>query len=468
MKRNFQNIRLPDPNSASGLAACALFALLFWGVEWALRGWWEPDEARFVYISREMLETGSWLLPMRHGVPYPDKPPLMMWLIALGERLFPAHFGSRLPLWIGATLALRSVWSIGNLWRGRAAGALAAILLAASFQMSASMGLGQIDGLLIGLQLAGLRSMLLRRGFVEPGIWFGLAVLAKGPVGLAVPLGVWAAIRLAEGRRPGPRAFLRVAAVSILSTVPVSAWLIAARSLAGAPDDWLRDILFSQTVERAAGSVGGHRHGPLYFIPHLATQFLPWVPFLPRAFALLHRRDKLMFRRTAAWIAFVALFFSIPVCKRNVYILMTVPGMALALAAAWPEALPLRLRGSAGAVLAAVVAFFALANAGKPLLNRFKTPAPMAALAAKHIPGKDGRLLLFNMRGETLALHANRRGLRCDDDASLKSAMAGEGHGLAVFGKKAATNLVERFPAFSGRPSGSFKMGRKEFEWVAF
>lgn len=447
---------------------CAIFALLFWGVEWALRGWWEPDEARFVYISREMSATGSWLVPMRNGVPYPDKPPLMMWLIALGEWLFPAHFGSRLPLWIGATLSLRSVWSIGRLWRGRAAGAIAALLLAASFQCSMSFGLGQIDGLLIGFQLAGLRAMLLRRGVVEPGLWFGLAILAKGPVGLAVPLGVWAAIRLAEGCRPGRAAILRAVAVALLSAIPVAAWLAAAATAGDAPGDWLRNIMFSQTVGRAAGGVGGHRHGPLYFIPHLATQFLPWVALVPGAFAFLRRHDRLMFMRTAAWVGFVALFFSIPVCKRNIYILMTVPGMALALASAWPEALPRRLREHSPLVLAAVAVIFALANACKPLLNPLKTPTPMAGLAASYIPDAGGRLLLFDMRGETLALHANRRGLRCDDDEALRSAMRREGRGLAIFGRKAATNLVERFPELSGQPSGSFGFGSKAFVWAAF
>lgn len=457
-----------SPDSAAGLALCALAALALWGVEWALRGWWEPDEARFVQVAHEMAEAGSWLVPLRNGVPYPDKPPLMMWLIRAGEALFPPHFGSRLPLWIGATLSLRAIWSLAARWAGPAAGPRAALILAASWQASVSFGLGQIDGLLLGLELAGLRALFLGRPAAEAGVWLGLAVLAKGPVGALVPLGAFAAARLAEGRRPARAGAARLAGVAALAAVPAVAWLCAARFLADAPADWFRNVLFSQNVARAAGAVGGHRHGPLYFAPYLLTQFLPWTPLLPAAARIMRRRDPILARRLAAWAAFVVAFFSIPLCKRNVYILLSIPPLAIGLAAAWPDALPERLRPRAGAVLAATVALFAVISAAKPLLNAVKESRAIVPLAAQYLPEPEDRLLLVGIHGESLALHAGRRGLRVDKEDETLDAMLVRGRGLAVFPAAAATNLAERFPPTGGRPSGSFRMGRKTYVWTAY
>ena len=48
-----------------------------------LRSPWPADEPRFAQVAREMVESGQWLFPMRGGEPYPDKPPLFVWLVAL-------------------------------------------------------------------------------------------------------------------------------------------------------------------------------------------------------------------------------------------------------------------------------------------------------------------------------------------------------------------------------------------------
>jgi 4-amino-4-deoxy-L-arabinose transferase-like glycosyltransferase len=66
-----------------------LLALALWGGEFARRGLWEPDEARYAYVAREMRQGGHWFVPHINGVPYPDKPPLMFWLALPG---FPWDF----------------------------------------------------------------------------------------------------------------------------------------------------------------------------------------------------------------------------------------------------------------------------------------------------------------------------------------------------------------------------------------
>jgi len=54
-----------------------LLAAVLWGSEYFSRTLWEPDEARYVYVAREMRADSHWLVPHRSGEYYAHKPPLM-------------------------------------------------------------------------------------------------------------------------------------------------------------------------------------------------------------------------------------------------------------------------------------------------------------------------------------------------------------------------------------------------------
>ena len=53
------------------------------------RDLWAPDEPRYAQVSKEMRDTGNFIVPHLNSVPYPDKPPLLFWLI----NLFSIPFG---------------------------------------------------------------------------------------------------------------------------------------------------------------------------------------------------------------------------------------------------------------------------------------------------------------------------------------------------------------------------------------
>ena len=88
------------------------FCLLVWGGQYALRHLWEPDEARYVYISKEMHQRDSWMIPYRDGEFYTHKPPLMFWLINAATLFTGGAFNQvagRMPSLLGLILAL---WAI--------------------------------------------------------------------------------------------------------------------------------------------------------------------------------------------------------------------------------------------------------------------------------------------------------------------------------------------------------------------
>ena len=63
------------------------------------RDLWAPDEPRYAQVAREMLENKNFILPHLNGEVYPDKPPLLFWLIDLFSIPFKTvtEFSARLP-----------------------------------------------------------------------------------------------------------------------------------------------------------------------------------------------------------------------------------------------------------------------------------------------------------------------------------------------------------------------------------
>jgi 4-amino-4-deoxy-L-arabinose transferase-like glycosyltransferase len=80
-----------------------------------VRPLWEPDEARYAEIPREMLATGDWLTPRLNGVLYFEKPPLQYWLSALGMKLFGMNgAAARLPVALASGLMIWAAWRLAK------------------------------------------------------------------------------------------------------------------------------------------------------------------------------------------------------------------------------------------------------------------------------------------------------------------------------------------------------------------
>jgi 4-amino-4-deoxy-L-arabinose transferase-like glycosyltransferase len=80
-----------------------------------LRPLWEPDEARYAEIPREMLASGDWLTPKLNAVLYFEKPPLQYWLSALALKLFGLNAAAaRLPLALATMILLWCAWRLAR------------------------------------------------------------------------------------------------------------------------------------------------------------------------------------------------------------------------------------------------------------------------------------------------------------------------------------------------------------------
>jgi len=320
-------------------------ALLLIATGIGLRDPWPADEPRFALVARDMVASGDWLLPRVGGQPYPDKPPLFFWLIALClEATHSLRIAFLLPSFLAACGCVTLVYDLGRRLWNREAGLAGALALLFTVQFVWQARQAQIDATLCfwtTLSLYGLlRHLLLGpawRWYTIAWAAAGLGVITKGvgflPLLVLVPFAVlrdprWQPRRASGGGLRwvlGPLAFL--AAISIW-LVPM---LIAA---SGNPTlaTYRDEILFDQTVNRY-GNAWHHREPFWYFFVNvIPALWLPLTLLAPWLFA--HWRNALRsfdlrVALLAAWIVLVVLFFSFSTGKRGVYVLPAVPALAL-------------------------------------------------------------------------------------------------------------------------------------------
>lgn len=302
---------------------------------------WAPDEPVSAERAREMLIDGHWLVTHVNGLVNTDKPPLFYWLIALFSLPFGAitEITARLPSVLAALGTLALTMRLGGRWFGRRTAALSGVLLATAYMFWDKARWSQIDALLCLLIWVALSAFeAWRAGSVSgrsAGVAFwaaaGLAVLAKGPVGLLLPLGV-VVVMLAVDRDLGSwRRFAPVLGPAVFVAI-AGGWAVAA-TLWGPPDYSVIGALREHFVER--GVHGMHHIRPFwYYAERLPLSLLPWTGLLPGALVLAWRNRKLTpFRLAMVSAAFVVVFFSISTEKRDLYVLPAFPAIALMLAA---------------------------------------------------------------------------------------------------------------------------------------
>lgn len=303
-------------------------------------GLMDPDEGRYAEIAREMLVSGDFLTPQLNFLPYLEKPPLVYWLTAIS-----LHWGG-LNEWaarlIPALSALGGVmavyWLASHLW-GPGTGFLAGMVTATS---SGYFLLGRIlilDMTLTcfmtwGMALGYLALRNQRRSYLPWAyLAVGLAVLAKGPVGLVLP-GLIFLTWLGLQRRWREVLDLWHAGGAVILAMVVLPWYIL---VAWHNPDFLDYFFFQEHIQRfLAPRV--HAGQPVYFyLGVLAAGFLPWVFFLPWAWRASKAeadspedsRDRLFL---FVWFGVIFLFFSLARAKLFPYLLPGLPPVAMLVA----------------------------------------------------------------------------------------------------------------------------------------
>jgi 4-amino-4-deoxy-L-arabinose transferase-like glycosyltransferase len=364
---------------------------------------WDRDEPRNARASHEMLARGDWIVPTFNGNLRDHKPILLYWgqmlsYLAFGE----SEFTARLPSALCALLTIVAIAVLGSRLSGKSHGLSADGFWSAG--CLATCGLFVMagraatpDACLIAFSTLGIAALVISAlapappyssGNVGRARWIpamlgytmlGLAALAKGPVGVILPLAVvhvWWMIcyrlqtatttKTESSQEPtsswsawivqglaftwGTFNPLQVwRAVSALRTIPgllltllaAAPWYVAVGIETNG--QFLRGFFLDHNVGRAVGAMEGHNGSILFYPLAFLIGTFPWsmwlIPVVMWCYKAsgsnaVHRQITVL---SGVWIAVYVTAFTAASTKLPSYITPCYAGAALALGSYWQQ-----------------------------------------------------------------------------------------------------------------------------------
>jgi 4-amino-4-deoxy-L-arabinose transferase-like glycosyltransferase len=298
---------------------------------------WDIDEGNNAEAAREMLEADNWRLPTFNYQMRVDKPALLYWLQIFGFRAFGVgEFAARLPSALASILTVLLTYELGRRMFGAGAGLLAGLVLASTIMFCAAAHFANPDALLTGCAVLAFFVFWLgidgRLWHGSVGVCTGLAVLAKGPVGLLLPttvIGLYL-LQARQLRRLFEPGVLRGCLTFGLVALPWYIWVGVDTKF-----EFLRGFVGVHNVGRFLSPMEGHGGPAYYYLAAFALGFAPWSLFLiPVCWhAWKVRREEAAaqspVRFLCCWIVCYLVFFSIARTKLPNYILPIYPAVAL-------------------------------------------------------------------------------------------------------------------------------------------
>ena len=348
---------------------------------------WDRDEPRNAGCALEMLERSDWVVPVFNGELRTAKPVLLYWLMMASYGVFGVNeFAARFPsalLGIGTVLV---TYHLGRKLFNPEVGLWSGLLLTCSLMFHVATRAATPDSALIFFSSLALMVFVYASfpGFpARPSLIVlmyavaGLGVLAKGPVGLILPMAVIGLFLLID-RAPSQQQTVRhedsTAAAhrtrrqelpvwklaEFLATLirpfhPVhffktlwSMWPLTALAVIlgvslpwyawvyfRTDGEWVRDFLLVENVGRATAPMENHRGTPLFYPVALVAGFFPASILIGVTVtnAIRSIRSDETLRKSyvflCCWVGAIVFIFTLAQTKLPSYITPTHPALAL-------------------------------------------------------------------------------------------------------------------------------------------
>jgi 4-amino-4-deoxy-L-arabinose transferase-like glycosyltransferase len=318
------------------LLALAIF-LCFWGND--KTPLFDTDEPRYAQAAKEMMQRGDWVLPTFNGQPRYAKPVMFYWLLIAAYKVFGVNeFAAR--FWSGVAamvIALLLYFALRTIFGQESALAASlcwltsiAALIFAHAAITDMVLVAFMTGAIIALWVGLVTNCTF--WFLLASVSMGVAVLTKGPVGVVLPLMVFAVSAIIH--RPTVSVPLRhLVAIGvgclILFLATVLPWYVAVSIRTNG--EFLRQFFLVENVSRYA------QGAKLPFWVHLAyfpaTAFVlafPWSAFGVWMFSSLSgltNEQKQWLTLLKVWAILPVLVFSFSQTKNPQYVLIAVPAL---------------------------------------------------------------------------------------------------------------------------------------------
>ena len=306
-----------------------------------------PDEARYAQVAREMFERGDLVTPTLGGHLWFEKPALLYWLMIGSYTVFGvSEWSARLgPAICGLLSILAMFWLGGRVSNavnriGLCSGLMLASSLgfivfsrAASFDVVVTMTLTWALAFFIASEISNNEKQR-RRLLAGFYVFIGASLLAKGLIGLVIPLGIVTGYFLLRRKLPAKSVWASLWWGLPLSALVAATWYgpMLARHGGHFVDEFIVQHHFARYLSNTY-----HHPAPAYFyLVILILLSLPWTPFAIDAMLQvrkwLWKSDEPVTRiRTFALASIIVplVFFSFSNSKLPGYILPVLPALAL-------------------------------------------------------------------------------------------------------------------------------------------
>lgn len=291
----------------------ALLALIFFVPYLGNVHLFDWDEINFAESAREMLTTGNYLRVQIDYQPFWEKPPLFIWIQALSMKVFGVNeFAARFPNAVVGIMTLLTFYFVGKRLIDARFGFLWALAYLGSVTPHLYFKSGIIDPLFnyfMFLSVLFLLPALQKESrpnalrFFWAGIFAGLAVWTKGPVGVGVPTLTLAAFwlihyvhnRPADGSKPSDGALgfslKNILIYGLTAGILTAGWMLAIIWESG----WATFVAFLEYLYRLGATSEADHGQPFYyhFVVVLIGCFpisVLGLPYVSRIFNPLLRR----------------------------------------------------------------------------------------------------------------------------------------------------------------------------------
>jgi 4-amino-4-deoxy-L-arabinose transferase-like glycosyltransferase len=323
------------PEGNKGIFFLILILSIFFSYEMGNRHFANPDEGRYVEISREMIVTGDFVTPRLNGLKYFEKPPLFYWMQAGAIKVFGINETS-MRLWtvIFAVLGCLGVFLVGSKCYSSTVGLISSTVLATNILYYAHSRLIILDlvmsvlmsGTLWCFFLAFVRGNYRKSTIIAMYAFSAFSCLTKGLIGIVLP-GFVAFLWIVFSKNwskiknifymPGILVFLAI-------FLP---WhiVVAIRN-----DDFIYFYFVVEHFLRYTTTIH-HRHQPFwFFLPILLVGFMPWTGFslvaIKNSFKRIRDSEHMFLM---CWIFGILGFFSFSNSKLIPYVLPILSPVAL-------------------------------------------------------------------------------------------------------------------------------------------
>jgi 4-amino-4-deoxy-L-arabinose transferase-like glycosyltransferase len=268
----------------------------------------DVDSGQYASMSREMLASGNWLHFTDRGAPYLDKPPFIFWAGGFSYLILGiSNFSFKLPAILFSIAGIYATYRFSKIYFDEQTGKIAALMIATSQAYFHFNNDVRTD---VYLTNAVILSMWLLAEYLKYSNWkslvlaflfVGIALLAKGPLGLMLPALAFGTTWLLKSQWSNifRWQWLLGIGISLLVISPMLWGLYTQYDLH--PDlvvnektnvSGIHFFFWEQSFGRLTGeNVWKNDTGPFFFVHNLLWSFLPWSLLLlfalPYAFAKL-------------------------------------------------------------------------------------------------------------------------------------------------------------------------------------